>query len=62
MFNFNDNNNHTFHIVVTSLVSRISDLESRISTMKLSNDPHDVVGEKSDSEPDLFGSDSEVCN
>ncbi|KAH9593861.1 Elongation factor 1-delta, variant 3 [Schistosoma haematobium] len=27
--------------------------------MKLSNDPHDVVGEKSDSEPDLFGSDSE---
>ncbi|RTG83749.1 elongation factor 1-delta [Schistosoma bovis] len=45
--------------LVTSLVSRISDLESRISTMKLSNDPHDVVGEKSDSEPDLFGSDSE---
>ncbi|VDP57254.1 unnamed protein product [Schistosoma mattheei] len=48
--------------LVTSLVSRISDLESRISTMKLSNDPHDVVGEKSDSEPDLFGSDSEFVN
>ncbi|CAI2722660.1 unnamed protein product [Schistosoma spindalis] len=45
--------------LVTSLVSRISDLESRISTMKLSNESHDVVGEKSDSELDLFASDSE---
>ncbi|CAH8495348.1 unnamed protein product [Schistosoma rodhaini] len=45
--------------LVTSLVSRISDLESRISTMKLSNDSHDKVGKKSDAELDLFASDSE---
>ncbi|KAK4473186.1 hypothetical protein MN116_004365 [Schistosoma mekongi] len=45
--------------LVTSLVNRISDLESRISSLKLDNNSCDVIKDRSDAGSDLFASDSE---